>query len=158
MRKKETEMELAVAAPGLPAARRVETIRSTAGHDPTDEELLTRVAARAAEVLEVDLVVLDPADRERELGLQRPHLRVDLVRRAQVDLAELAEDLVPFRDVALVELVVRLDRLAGDAVQLVQGRLQLPRHDLRMVVGERHAGLLSISSARRTNRRRHHAA
>jgi RNA polymerase sigma-70 factor, ECF subfamily len=46
MRNKETEMELAVAAPGLPAARRVETIRSTAGHDPTDEELLTRVAAR----------------------------------------------------------------------------------------------------------------
>ena len=46
MRKKETEMELAVAAPGLPAARRVETIWSTPGHDPTDEELLTRVAAR----------------------------------------------------------------------------------------------------------------
>jgi RNA polymerase sigma-70 factor (ECF subfamily) len=46
MRNKETEMELAVAAPGLPAARRVETIRSVAGHDPSDEELLTRVAAR----------------------------------------------------------------------------------------------------------------
>ena len=31
-----------------------------------------RVAALAAEMLEVDLVVLDPADREREVDLQRP--------------------------------------------------------------------------------------
>src|ERR1043165_1817245 len=46
MRKKQTDMELAVAAPGLPAARRVETVRSAEGHDPSDEELLTRVAAR----------------------------------------------------------------------------------------------------------------
>src|SRR5205814_5027287 len=30
-----------------------------------------RVAAGTAEVLEVELVVLDPADRERELDLQR---------------------------------------------------------------------------------------
>src|SRR5437016_14410341 len=45
MRNKKTEIELAVAAPGLPAARRVETIRPMAGRDPTDEELLTRVAA-----------------------------------------------------------------------------------------------------------------
>ena len=76
------------------------------------------LATRAAEVLEVDLVVLDPADREGELELQRAQLRVDLVRRGEVDSGELAEDLVALRDVALVEPVVRLnlDRLVSMAI------------------------------------------
>jgi hypothetical protein len=63
-------------------------------------------------VLEVDLVVLDPADREGQVDLQRAEVGVDLVRGGEVDPVQLAEDLVPLRDVALVELVVRLDRLA----------------------------------------------
>ncbi len=97
-----------------------------------------RVAAVAAEVLEVELVVLDAADREREVDLQRAQLRVDLVRAREVDAGELAEDLVALVDVALVELVVRLDRLAGDPVELEQRRLQLARGDLLVVVGKRH--------------------
>ena len=88
------------------------------------------IAAVAAEVLEVDLVVLDPADREGEIDLERPELGVDLVRAGEVDLVELPEDLVPLVDVALVELVVRLDRGAGDAVELEQRGLQLPGGDL----------------------------
>ena len=44
-----------------------------------------RIAAVAAEVVEVELVVLDPADREGEIDLQRAELGVDLVRRRQVD-------------------------------------------------------------------------
>jgi hypothetical protein len=43
-----------------------------------------RVAAAAAEVLEVDLVVLDPADGEGELDLERADVRVDLVRVAEI--------------------------------------------------------------------------
>src|SRR5213078_4499100 len=47
MRNKETDMEVALAAPaGLPVARQVETIRPVEGRDPPDEELLTRVASR----------------------------------------------------------------------------------------------------------------
>ena len=74
----------------------------------------------AAEVLEVDLVVLDPADREREIDLQRPQL-------IRVGGVELPEDLVPLVHVALVELVVRLDRRAGDPRELQERRLQLAR-------------------------------
>ena len=89
-----------------------------------------RIAAGATQVLEVDLVVLDPADGEREVELQRADLRVDLVRRAEVDRCELAEDLVPLSDVALVEAIVGLDRRTGDAVQLEERRLQLTGPDL----------------------------
>ena len=53
-----------------------------------------RLAAAAAEVLEVDLVVLDPADREGQVDLQRADLGVDLVR-GRDRLGQLAEDLVP---------------------------------------------------------------
>ena len=51
-----------------------------------------------------------PPTAKREVDLERAHLRVDLVRAAEVDRRELAEDLVPLRDVALVQAVVRLDR------------------------------------------------
>src|SRR5206468_12180649 len=46
-------------------------------------------------------------------------------------------DLVPLVHVALVELVVRLDALARDAVELEQLGLQLPGGDLLVVEGER---------------------
>ena len=92
-------------------------------------ERAVRVAAVSAEVLEVELVVLDPADRERQLDLEHAQPRVDLVRRFEVDLAELAEDLVPLVHVALVQLVVGLDGLAGDAVQLEKRGLQLAGDD-----------------------------
>ena len=72
-----------------------------------------------------------------EVDLQRAHLRVDLVGRGQVHIGELGEDLVALVDVPLVELVVRLDRLARDAVQLEQRGLQLPRRDLLPVERER---------------------
>ncbi len=88
------------------------------------------IAAAAAEVGEVDLVVLDAADREREVDLERADLRVDLVGSREVDLGEPAEDLVPLVDVALVELVVGLDRRPGDPVQLEHLGTQLPRRDL----------------------------
>ncbi len=88
-------------------------------------------------MLEVDLVVLDPADRERELDLQSAKLGIDLVRRAEINGAELLQDLVPLVHVALVELVVRLDALARDAVELEQLGLQLPGGDLLVVEGER---------------------
>src|SRR5205823_2293298 len=90
----------------------------------------SRIAAAATQVLEVDLVVLDPADREAQVDLERPQLRVRLVRAGEVDPVELLQDLVPLVDVALVELVVGLDRRAGDAVELVELGLQLPGGDL----------------------------
>ena len=68
-----------------------------------------RVAACATEVREVDLVVLDPADREAEVDLQGAQLGVDLVRPRAVDRLELGEDLVPLDDVALIQPVVGLD-------------------------------------------------
>ena len=64
---------------GPPGGDRAEVAR-----DEVAEDAL-RVAADAAEVVEVELVVLDPADRERELDLQRAELGVRLVRRAEVD-------------------------------------------------------------------------
>src|SRR5207302_6692354 len=93
--------------------------------------------ARAAEVLEVDLVVLDPADGEREVELERADVGIDLVGARQVDVGELAEDLVPLVDVPLVELVVGFDRLARDSVELEERRLQLARGDLLVVVSKR---------------------
>src|SRR5919198_445622 len=96
------------------------------------------VAAAAAEVLEVDLVFLDPADRERELDLERADLRIHLVGCGEVDAVELPEDLVPLVHVALVELVVRLDRGPGDAVELVEARLQVACGDLLELVRQRH--------------------
>jgi hypothetical protein len=81
-------------------------------------------------VLEVELVVLDAADGEREIDLQRADLREDLVRRAEIDAREAAEDLVPLPDVALVEAVVGLDRRPGDAVQLEESGFELARSDL----------------------------
>src|SRR5262245_46025611 len=93
-----------------------------------------RVAAVAAQVLEVDLVVLDPADREGQVDLQRAHLGVDLVRGSEVDLGQLCEDLVALVYIPLIELVVGLDGLAGDPVELEQAGLQLFRGDLLAVV------------------------
>jgi hypothetical protein len=98
-------------------------------------------------VLEVDLVVLDPADRERELDLEHADLRVDLVRRAQVDAVQLPKDLVPLVDVALVQLVVRLDGVAGDAVELEQCGLQLAGDD-RFEGGRLGHGILRSAGAR----------
>jgi hypothetical protein len=87
-------------------------------------------------VREVDLVVLDAPDREGEIDLERAHVGVHLVRAVEVDLGQAAEDLVPLRHVALVQAVVRLDRRAGDAVELVQLRPELAGPDLDEV---RHA-------------------
>ena len=69
-------------------------------------------------MLEVDLVVLDAADGEGQVDLQRPDLGVDLVRGAEIDGRESPEDLVALRDVPLVEAIVRLDRRPRDAVEL----------------------------------------
>src|SRR5438034_1084272 len=95
------------------------------------------VAAAAAEVREVELVVLDPADREGEIDLQRAQLGVDLVRRAEIDVGELAEDLVPLRDIPLVEPVMRLDRGPRDPFELEHLGTQLPRRDLLELVRKR---------------------
>ena len=81
-------------------------------------------------MLEVDLVVLDPADRERQVDLERAQVGVDLVGAREVDLGELPEDLVPLVHVPLVELVVGFDRLARDAIELEQAGLQLAGGDL----------------------------
>src|SRR5213078_3277616 len=129
---------------GLPVGRRAEVAL-----DEIAEEA-TRVAAGAAEVLEVDLVVLDPADRKGEVDLQRADVRIDLVRRGEVDAAELAEDLVPLVHVPLIELVVRLDRLAGDPVELEQRGLQLAGRDLLVVVRKRHVSPSRFPGAARS--------
>src|SRR5206468_2213620 len=71
------------------------------------------------------------------VDLERAHLGIDLVGSGQVDLGELLEDFVALRDVALVELVVRLDRRARDAVELHEARLERSRCDLLAVEGER---------------------
>src|SRR5262249_12183813 len=98
------------------------------------------IAAAAAEVLEVDLVVLDPPDRERQVDLQRADVRVHLVRARGVDAVEPPQDFVALLDVALVQLVVGLDRRPRDAVELVELRPQLPRRDLLELEGERGHG------------------
>src|SRR5436305_1527947 len=100
-------------------------------------ERAVRVSAPAAEVPEVELVVLDPADREGQIDLQRPELGEDLVRDGEVGVGQLAEDLVPLPDVPLVQLVVRLDRRAGDPVELVHLRPQRARADLLEPIDKR---------------------
>ncbi len=99
---------------------------------PLDEraERPVRISALTAEVREVELVVLDPADREREVDLQRPNVRVHLVRLLEIDVAERAEDLVPLRDVPLIQAVVGLDGGARDAGELEQPRLERSGGDL----------------------------
>jgi hypothetical protein len=53
-------------------------------------------------MLEVDLVVLDPADRKAEIDLERAELRVSLVGACGFDALQLPQDLVSLVDVALV--------------------------------------------------------
>src|SRR4051794_34544261 len=89
-----------------------------------------RLAPVPAEVLEVELVVLDAAHRERQLDLELPQVGIDLVRGREVHRLEPLQDLVPLRDVPLVEPVVRVDGRARDPVELVEGRLELARCDL----------------------------
>ena len=105
------------------------------------------IAAFAAEVLEVDLVVLDPADREREVDLERAHVGVHLVAGVEIDVGEPAEDLVPLRDVALVEPVVGVDGRARDAFEVAERPLQLTGPNLDE--GARHAPCLLGSSVSR---------
>jgi hypothetical protein len=81
-------------------------------------------------VLEVELVVLDPADGEGQLHLQLAQLRVGAVGGRAVDAVQLAEDLVALADIALVQLVVRLDRQPRDPVELEQRGLQRAGCDL----------------------------
>ena len=95
------------------------------------------IAPLATEVREVELVVLDPANREGEVDLERPDLRVDLVRLAEVDAREQAENLVPLRDVPLVETVVGLDGRAGNARKLEQPGVERAGGDL---LERRHRG------------------
>ena len=95
------------------------------------------IAAVAAEVIEVDLVVLHAADGERVVDLERAKVGVDLVRGGEIDLGEALQQLVPLVHVAGVELVVSLDRLTGDAIELEQRSLQRLRGDLDVVVGKR---------------------
>src|SRR5262249_35708570 len=123
-------------------ARRPE-IRAPVGHraEVTSHERAERagrIAAPAAEVGEIELVVLDAPDRERQIDLQGADLRVDLVRGREVDAGELPEDLVPLGDVALIELVVRFDRGARDPVELVHLGAQLSRRDLLELEDKRH--------------------
>jgi hypothetical protein len=131
---------LEVVTPGLDGAE-------VALHELADAA--GRIAAGAAEVLEVELVVLDPADREGEVDLERADLRVHLVRRREVDAGERAEDLVPLVHVPLVELVVRLDRRPRDPVELQDGGLELAGRDLLELVDERRHGAPSLAWLRR---------
>ena len=78
----------------------------------------TPTTAAGTEVVEVHLVVLDAADRERQVLAQRPVVRVDLVRGALIGGLELLDDLVVLVAVGLVQAPVRLDRLRGDPVEL----------------------------------------
>ena len=88
-------------------------------------------------MLEVDLVVLDAADGEREIDLERPQLGVHLVAGGEIDVGQLAEDLVALVYVPLVQLVVRFNGLSRDAVELEQRRLELARCDFLGVEDER---------------------
>jgi hypothetical protein len=81
-------------------------------------------------MVEVDLMVLDPADRERQVDLQSADVRIDLICRTEVGVSEKRENLVPLRDVTLVQLVMRLDGCARDSVELQQRRLERARGDL----------------------------
>src|SRR3954447_17470285 len=120
------------AAAGEPGRLQIGAPRLDGPEVALDEraERAGRLAAAPAEVLEVDLVVLDPADREGQVDLQRAEIGVHLVRRRKVDGRQLRENLVPLSHIALVELVVRLDRRPRDAVQLVHLGAKLARCDL----------------------------
>jgi hypothetical protein len=78
------------------------------------------LAAVAAEVPEVQVMVLVAQQRERVVDRHRAQRRVDLVALdlGVVELVEHLAALIDFLDVALVELVVVGHRLLGDAVQL----------------------------------------
>src|SRR4029077_5128626 len=110
--------------------------RAEVAPDEVAEGPLGRSAA-AAEMAEIELVVLDSADGEAEVHLQRAQLGIDLVGSSEVDVGELAEDLVPLPDVALVELEMGLDRGAGDPVELQDLRPERARRDLLEPVDER---------------------
>src|SRR5437588_12417891 len=99
-----------------------------------------RIAASPAEVGEVELVVLDPADGEREVDLERAQIGVDLVRGRRVGVGQTAEDLVPLVHVSDVELVVRLDRGARDPLELVDLGPQRAGRDLLELVRKRGHG------------------
>src|SRR5262249_60416894 len=92
------------------------------------------LAALAAEMSEVGLVVLDAADRERQIGAQPTVFGVDLVRRRAIRGVQLLLDLVHLVDVALVQLVMLFHRSSRNAIQLANRRERprrqiLPRHD-----------------------------
>ena len=72
-----------------PSGRRARPRTEPKSRSISSRDRAVGVAAAAAEVLEVDLVVLDAADREGQVDLERPDVRVDLVRGREVDLAEL---------------------------------------------------------------------
>jgi hypothetical protein len=104
---------------------------------PTITQPRAALAAFAAEVTEVEVVVLVPEQRERVVDRHSPQLGIDLVA-LDLRIVELVEDpatLVRLLRVTLVELVVVLHRLLGDPVQLhLEGweltRLQLiPWHE-----------------------------
>src|SRR5690348_13458994 len=99
-----------------------------------------RIAAAAAEVREVQLVVLDAADGEGEVDLERAQVGIDLVRSRRIRVGKTGEDLVPLVHVSDVELVVRLDRGARDPRELVDLRAQRAGRDLLELVGERGHG------------------
>src|SRR5262249_14370434 len=79
-------------------------------------------SALAAEVREIDLVVLHPAGREREVDAQRAEVAEDLVRGGAIDGVELLLDLVGLADVALVQLIVLFHGPRRDAVELADRR------------------------------------
>src|SRR6266567_2849270 len=107
------------------------------------------IASAATEMLEVDLVVLDPADREAEVDLERADVRKGLVRACGIHGVEPREDLVPLVDVALVELVMGLDAGTRDPVELIELGLELPGGDLLELERERrHLSLSSTTPAR----------
>src|SRR6266576_286307 len=95
--------------------------------------------------------------------LERAEVTLDQVadQAGRVASAEPRENLVSLVDVALVELVVSLDRCAGDAVELVELGLQLPGRDLLEPECERRhlsplsswLGARSISSVTKRARR-----
>src|SRR6266545_2356457 len=119
-----------VASADVAAAVEADVVSLDEPDEPVAPRHRAEHVARSDEVLEVNLVILDSADRKGEIELERSDLRVDLIGARGVDVVELAEDLVPLVDVALVELVMRLDRRPRDAVKLVQLGLQLPWRDL----------------------------
>src|SRR6185437_3853838 len=141
-------------------ARRLEVAAPGVGRPevPRDEvaERAVRVSPAASQMAEVELMVLDPTDREGEVDLERPELGVDLVRGGEVDVGEPAEDLVPLRDVALIQLVVRLHRRTRDPVELVHLGPQRPRRDLLESVDERGHERGAYPGSRKRSRRKEH--